>query len=414
MSLTLLHFSDAHIGVEQAGRRDAQTDLPLRVLDYLKSLDTIVDTAIQKKVDLVLFSGDAYHSRTPSPTLQREWGRRIMRLSRADIPTLLLVGNHDLSPAYQRAHALDSFVTLDVPNITVIDRPCFLPPGKLNGLPIQVIAIPWINRSGLMASMSIEAEANQVYETIQNKLIEMIQDWINQAEPSLPLILTAHTTVQGVDFGGYGTITINNEVVLPPSLLKNKGLDYVGLGHIHKTQNLNEGIHPPVVYAGSIERVNFGESGEQKGFYLANIERGKTTLEWNALQTRPYLTCEIKLSSPQNLMESIWSQMPSKERIKGSVFRLMIEYHRDWEAFIDEAALRNYALEAFEFKIVRRPLMDLRVRLPDGHEVSSLTPLEMLNLYWKANHFEQTEIDGLAQFAKIIFEEQDQFTSRGN
>ena len=95
----ILHFADAHIDMANYGRHDPETGLPLRVMDFLKSLDTIVDTAIEEQVDLVIFAGDAYKDRNPAPTFQREWGRRIMRLSRAGIPTLLLVGNHDLSPA---------------------------------------------------------------------------------------------------------------------------------------------------------------------------------------------------------------------------------------------------------------------------------------------------------------------------
>ena len=109
---TILHFADAHIDIANYGRHDPQTGLPLRVIDFLKSLDTIINTAIDEKVDLVLFAGDAYKDRSPAPTFQREWGRRIMRLSQAGIPTLLLVGNHDLSPSLGRAHALESFDTL--------------------------------------------------------------------------------------------------------------------------------------------------------------------------------------------------------------------------------------------------------------------------------------------------------------
>src|SRR4030067_2976962 len=104
--LRILHFSDAHIDMANYGRHDSTSGLPLRVLDFLKSLDTIVDAAIQERVDLVLFAGDAYKDRSPAPTFQREWGRRIMRLSQAGIPTLLLVGNHDLATAAGKAHAI--------------------------------------------------------------------------------------------------------------------------------------------------------------------------------------------------------------------------------------------------------------------------------------------------------------------
>ena len=118
--MKLLHFADAHIDMANYGKHDPETGLPLRVLDFLKALDTIVDAAIDEKVDMVIFAGDAYKDRSPAPTFQREWGKRIIRLSRAKIPTLLLVGNHDLSPATGRAHAIQEFDTLEVPYVRVL------------------------------------------------------------------------------------------------------------------------------------------------------------------------------------------------------------------------------------------------------------------------------------------------------
>ena len=171
--LTILHFADAHIDMANRGRHDPATGLPLRVQDFLKSLDTIVDTAIDERVDLVLFAGDAYKDRNPAPTFQREWGRRIMRLSRAGIPTLLLVGNHDTSPTLGRAHTLDPFNTLEVPNVLVLDHPAFYSPADLWGLPLQVIALPWVSRAGLVASQEISAvDPQAVNEAIEKRLTE--------------------------------------------------------------------------------------------------------------------------------------------------------------------------------------------------------------------------------------------------
>ena len=143
--MKILHFADAHIDMANYGRHDPSTGLPLRVMDFLKSLDEIVAEAIAQDVDLVIFAGDAYKDRNPAPTYQREWGKRIMRLSRAEIPTILLVGNHDVSPALGRANAINEFFTLEVPHVWVVDQPSLLGPEKLAGLPIQIIAIPWIS-----------------------------------------------------------------------------------------------------------------------------------------------------------------------------------------------------------------------------------------------------------------------------
>ncbi|MDP3186563.1 MAG: exonuclease subunit SbcD, partial [Anaerolineales bacterium] len=222
--MKLLHFADAHIDMANYGRHDLETGLPLRVLDFLKSLDTIVDAAIREKVDLVLFAGDAYKDRAPAPTFQREWGRRIIRLSKAGIPTLLLIGNHDLSPALGRANAIQEFDTLEVPNVRVISRPCFLSANDL-GLPLQVIAIPWISRSGLLASMEMSAaDPSEVFTNIESRITELVNGWLDEANPELPLILTAHASVQGAKYGSERTVMLGADLVLPGSLVKDPRL----------------------------------------------------------------------------------------------------------------------------------------------------------------------------------------------
>ncbi|MEK7486213.1 MAG: metallophosphoesterase, partial [Planctomycetota bacterium] len=87
-SVRILHFADAHIDIANYGRHDPQSALPIRVMDFFKSLETIVDTAIQEKIHLVLFAGDTYKDRNPHPTFQKEWQTQMMRLSRAGISTL--------------------------------------------------------------------------------------------------------------------------------------------------------------------------------------------------------------------------------------------------------------------------------------------------------------------------------------
>ena len=110
--MRILHFADLHLGVETYGKTDPQTGLSTRLLDFLRALDELVDYAVAERVDLVLFCGDAYKSREPSQTHQREFARRIRRLVDAGIPVFLLVGNHDLPAAVSRATSLEIFDTL--------------------------------------------------------------------------------------------------------------------------------------------------------------------------------------------------------------------------------------------------------------------------------------------------------------
>jgi exonuclease SbcD len=370
-------------------------------------LDTIIDTAIREKVDLVLFAGDAYKDRNPPPTFQREWGRRVMRLSRACIPTLLLVGNHDTSPALGRAHTLDPFNTLEVPNVLVLDRPALLRPADLWGLPLQVIALPWVSRSGLIASQEITStEPEKVDQAIEEKLTFIVHEMLEEADPSLPIVLTAHASVQGAVYGGERTVMLGGDLVLPGSLVRDPRLDYVALGHIHKSQNLNEGAHPPVIYPGSIERVDFGEAADDKFFVIAHVERAHTEVEWRKLTgIRPFIDRHLRLKSQEDVTSQLLKALPHANKLEGAIVRLVLEYPRDWETLIDEAALREYTSGAFEFHFIKRPMVEARARLAQDETVSSLTPLELLDRYWRAGHVTPSEQASLQKLAQDIMEE---------
>ena len=414
MSLRILHFADAHVDIANYGRHDPESGLPVRVLDFLKSLDTIVDTAIQERVDLVLFAGDAYKDRTPAPTFQREWGRRIVRLSEAGIPTLLLVGNHDLSPALGRAHALEEFSTLRVPHVRVLDRPVLLGPDDLDGLPLYVIALPWISRSGMVAHLGLSlADPGKVYEELEARLQGLVAGWLEQVDPALPVVLTAHASVQGAIYGGERSVLLGGDLVLSGALTRNPRLDYVALGHIHKPQDVNQGQYPPAIYPGSIERVDFGEVNEDRFFVIAHVERNGTQVEWRKLEgVRPFLDCSLRLKLEDGdfaLEQRILNALPSPARLEGAVVRLTLEYPREWEPLINETALRAYAAGALEFRLNKRPQLENRIRLPDNVSLGSLTPLELLELYWDASKLDSAERPAISQLAAEILRQEDHF-----
>src|SRR5207248_10734535 len=101
--LRIAHLADTHIGMENYGRINPETGLNQRMHDFLASLDQAIDGAIASGVDLVFFAGDIYKTRDPTPTHQREFARRIHRLSSAGIQTAIVAGNHDIPMAAGRA-----------------------------------------------------------------------------------------------------------------------------------------------------------------------------------------------------------------------------------------------------------------------------------------------------------------------
>ena len=407
----ILHFADAHIDIANYGRRDPASGLPLRILDFLASLDEIVDTSIKEKVDCVLFAGDAYKDQNPAPTFQREWGQRVMRLSEAGIPIILLVGNHDISPAAGRAHALTEFRTLQVPHVLIIDQPGFiskeeisklLPEGKT--LDLQLIALPWISRSAMAVDLDLKTrDTETLYQAMEEKISQDIDRWLKDADPAVPTVLAAHASVEGAVYGAERSISLGNDFILPKSITCDSRLDYTALGHIHKKQELNPGKHPPVVYPGSIERVNFGEAADDKYFLIADVKKGKTKLNWHRLKNiRPFVDVSLTLSSSDNITDQVKKALPAPEKLDGAVARLVMEYPKAWDPLIDENAIRELLKDSFEFHFLKQPQYEPRIRLPKGKAIGSLTPEELLDQYWITSQTPEDEIKSLNQLAGEI------------
>ena len=401
--MRFLHFADAHIDMANYGRLDPATGLPLRILDFLKALDEIVESAVTEKVDLVIFAGDAYKDRNPQPTYQREWEKRIMRLSQAGIPTLLLVGNHDVGRAANRAHTLEEFRTLQVPHVFVADRIQLWTAEQL-GLHVQILAIPWVSRSVLMTrDETVGLSLSDIDSTIHDLISQQVQRLLDQTDPALPLIITAHASVDGATYGSERMVMLGHEVILSQSLLRDPRVDYVALGHIHKHQDLNPKQHPPIVYPGSIERIDFGEAKERKGFVLGELERGRADWRFVPLNTRRFFDYRIDTPDQEGFMSDIVRQLPDPDAVVGAICRLQLVYPIEWEPQLDEAAILRHFEQAFSFQLQKHRVSEKRARLGDTVAVEQLAPLELLERYWLSIEVGEEETAVLQSMAQEIF-----------
>jgi exonuclease SbcD len=310
-----------------------------------------------------------------------------------------------------RAHALEEFSTLDVPHVRVVDKPVFLGPKELSGLcpqgtqlELQLLAVPWISRSGLMAYLDLPTrDLNQLHLEMEKRLSNVLERWLSKADPALPTILTAHASVEGAVYGGERTVLLGKDFVLPRSPVVDPHLDYVALGHIHKAQDLNENNHPPVIYPGSIERVDFGEVRDEKYFVIAEVGKGKTDITWHKLKNiRPFHDRRLSLTSQEDITGQVTGALPARGAMKEAIVRLVLEYPRAWGPLIDERAIQEYADGAFEFHLVKRPRMKERIRLPQDQVVGELTAVELLEKYWQASFTPEDEVKALAGLAEEI------------
>jgi len=407
----ILHFADLHLGVESYGRIDPATGLSSRLLDFLSALDQVVDYALGNKVDLVLFCGDAYKSREPSQTQQREFAKRIRRLSSSNIPIFLLIGNHDLPNAIGRATTTEIFDTLAVENVYVSNRPDIYRIPTNSGT-IQIVSLPWLRRSALLSKEETKnLNFEQINQRLQQVLTNIIAANIPKLDPGLPSILAAHVWVSGAQVGSERLMTIGQEHVLLVSNVANPAFDYIALGHIHKHQVLSQ--NPPVVYAGSLERLDFSEEEDEKGFYVVEIEPDKETgkrhvsFDFHPVTGRRFLTVNIGVDSQDTdststVLKAIAEQ---RENIGDAIIRLNISLPAEHEGQLRDNDIRNALAEAHYFTIARDIRRETRLRLGKW-TAEEITPVEALKAYLESKKVPPERAKILLQYGEKLIQGQ--------
>src|SRR6516162_10694276 len=150
MPINLIHISDIHFGSgESHGSLNAQTGLNIRFEDFVEALRKAVQYAIDEKIDVFLFSGDAYKNASPEPIYQKMFARELKRLSDASIKTILVVGNHDQILRGSGSHAMSVFQSLEVPGVITIDKPILTKIETPNGI-FQLVGLPHVTRHQLV------------------------------------------------------------------------------------------------------------------------------------------------------------------------------------------------------------------------------------------------------------------------
>ena len=404
--MRIVHFADVHIGVENFGKTDPDTGLSTRLADFLKSFDEAVDYAIDADADLVLCCGDAYKSRDPSQTHQREFAHRLVRLSSAGIPTFLVVGNHDIPAVFGRATALEIFQTLEVPNVYVGDRLTTYRVPTASG-EVQIVAVPWPRRSGLLARRDTRGlTPDQVNEAIQEMMSRLIRAQVGALDPAVPSLLAGHVTVSGATVGSEQSMMLGRDPVLLKSDVALPQLDYVALGHIHRHQVLNETPH--VVYSGSLERVDFGEEGDDKGFCVFELDpqRGVgdrlRSFEFRRVDARRFVTVDVEIRSGDADPTRTVIDAISARDVTDAIVRVRITVQAEQDRYLRESDIRGALSEAHFVASIAREVPDRhRSRLGPAY-AEGLSPKRALEAYFEERGFTKERSDLLMKHAELL------------
>ena len=378
--LTLLYLSDIHLGSGLShGRINPETGLNTRLEDFMAALRRCIDRALAEPVDLVLFGGDAFPDATPPPLVQQALAQQFCRLSAAGIPAVLLVGNHDQHAQGLGGASLSIYRTLGVPGMVVGDR---LETHRLETRqgPVQIVTLPWLTRSTLLTRPETEGlSMAQVNERLLDRLRVALEGEIRGLDPAVPAVLLAHAMVDTAHYGGERFLAAGRGLTIPVALLARPCFDYVALGHVHRHQVLCE--RPLMIYPGSIERVDFSEASEDKGYVLVRLSRGSTTAEFCPLPVRPFVTLQVDLTETETPQATL-VQAIAATAIEEAVVRCLYRLRADQVDQIDRAALDAALAKAHTYTLQAQvdPPTGLHRALDFGSD-SALDPLRTLGTY---------------------------------
>ncbi|HST05559.1 MAG TPA: exonuclease SbcCD subunit D [Chloroflexia bacterium] len=386
-TLRILHLADIHLGMENYGRIDPATGLSSRLGDFLKTLNMALDWALENDVHLVLIAGDIFKNRDPTPTVQREFAKCIHKLSAAGLPVFILTGNHDMPNALQRANTVEIYSTLAIPGVVVAQKPGVHIVHTKAG-DVQIVALPWLSRSYLMSKGDFR---NLNPDDLNRELLDLIETFVDTSaaniDPSMPAVLTAHASVQGAVFSTERDIMLGQDIVLPRSTIANPAFDYVAMGHIHKYQVLSGG-RPPIVYPGSLERIDFGEQNDKKGFVSVEIGTPDSSgvrpvhHEFHEVPARRFLTIKVDAASDFPTETVLQRIEENEDSIRDAVVRLVIETTPEHLRDLRQDEIRRVlnSKEPSFGSVVTNSARAHRMRLGD-HVVEQMNPRQALQIY---------------------------------
>lgn len=258
-NIKLLHTADIHIGAAESFLGASADE---RRFETLITFEKIIDLAITNSVDLIAIAGDLFDSNT----IEERFISAVLEKigSAAPIKVIFAAGNHDPLDA-------DSpFLTHSLPdNLYVLGA-------SDECLTFEDIKTKVYGRSFERNSLSGE-------ETFSLK-----------TDPEYINILVQHGELKSDLNSEYNAIT--------PKFVKNSGMDYIALGHVHKRTDIGVIDSTRFAYCGCPEGQGFDEL-DQKGIYIGEIGRNFCELLFTPVSKRLHIEEKIDISGLNSTAE---------------------------------------------------------------------------------------------------------------
>jgi exonuclease SbcD len=272
------------------------------------------------------------------------------------------------------------------------------------GAPIQVATVPYPIRQRLLANEEHKDKTIAELDTLTQQLVaENIQALAQQVDPAIPAVLTGHFSVSDAKFGSERSVMLGRDVVVFKSDLADPVWDYVALGHIHRHQELNGGQHPPIVYCGSLERIDFGEEKETKGFVIADVRRGETEWAFHRVAARRFVTIRADVRDETDSLAAILEAI-SQQDVADAVVRLIIQARPEQEGLLRDADIRRALADSYYVAGISKEIERAYRQRLGGESPEGLSPKDLLARYLDSKDTPPERSEVLLQYAEEILQ----------
>ncbi|WP_395725548.1 exonuclease SbcCD subunit D [Nakamurella sp.] len=252
--MRLLHTSDWHLGRTFHGQN--------LLADQEAVLTALADLAIEHRVDAVLISGDLYDRAVPSPDAVQAASRILSRIGAAGVTVVAIAGNHDSAP---RLGAFTDFLAAGGLHLGTtadgVGRPVVV--GDPDG-DVVVYPVPFLEPDLVRSRWDLPAGSG--HQQVLARAMDRVRADLAARPPGTRSIVLAHAfVVGGLAAGSERSIAVGGVEAVSADVFG--GIDYVALGHLHRSQVVGERIR----YSGSPLPYSFAEAAQSKGVWLVDL-----------------------------------------------------------------------------------------------------------------------------------------------
>ncbi len=310
--IKLIHTADLHLGIGLSDLYETPQIVQQRFNDFVENLKSIKDFAISSNADFLILAGDIFHHPRPSSQAFNAFSQIIGEILKEEIPIIAVLGNHDTTKTSEMLSYLRGFVNVNLKNFYLFDVASkILLRAKNSNEKVKFIGIPYPHFQSTLSY------SDYVFK-VENKINELLQN--DEADYN---VIVGHIYVEGGKIGSEQRIASLRDYPLPKSVFERENVHITCLGHLHTPQKVGNKIF----YSGSIERIDFGEEGEEKSF-LEIVLGDKIHVTNVKLKLRPMKTIYIKkeeLVNNLNINATLQNILEKYNVEEGSLLRIRIK-----------------------------------------------------------------------------------------